>query len=386
VFLLLLFVPFPSVDLFKDHHSSRPHQSPKKSLPRNDIPPEPKTVRVAAFGDIMMHSPQIRSGLRPDGSYDFRPFFNEVKPYIQAADIAIGNLETTLAGKSKPYSGYPRFNSPDELISALADAGVDIVSTANNHAMDTGEKGVIRTYQTVNQKGIQTTGTAPSPEKRQAAFLKKNGITLAFLAYTKSTNGLPVPKDKPYLINRINREQIAKDIKEAREQGADFVCVSLHFGVEYQRHPDSFQKKTARQALEDGADVILGSHPHVLQPMEKVMINGKEKWIIYSMGNFISNQPGPYTDEGVILYFDVIKDPVKQQTVLKNVSFLPTYVHKYKQNGKRQYIIIPMENRQPDKLPLYPGISMAKWRTVWDHAQKQMKVKGSFPTFSLKGN
>ncbi|WP_170839920.1 CapA family protein [Lihuaxuella thermophila] len=341
-------------------------------------------MRIAAFGDIMMHMPQIRAGMQPDGSYDFRPFFKEIKPYLRTADLAIGNLETTLAGKSKPYSGYPRFNSPDELLDALSDAGVDIVSTANNHALDTGEKGVIRTYQRIKQKGIQATGTSPSPKIRQAAYLKKNGIILAFLAYTQSTNGLPVPKDKPYLINLIDREQIAKDIKRARQQGADFVCVSLHFGIEYQRRPDAFQIQTARQVLANGADIVLGSHPHVLQPIEKIRMNGKEKWIVYSLGNFISNQAGPFTDEGVILYFDVAKDPVRQQTVLKNVSFLPTYVHKYRQNGKRQYVILPVENRQPKQLPSYPGISMVKWRTVWDHVQKQMKRNGSLPACLLK--
>ncbi|MBA4494450.1 CapA family protein [Paenactinomyces guangxiensis] len=384
VFLFLLFLPFPGCAFFGDLTTPSLDQPTKTEPSKDKAEAEaPKTVRVAAFGDIMLHSPQIRAGIQADGSYDFRSFFKEVKPYIQSADIAIGNLETTLAGRSKPFSGYPQFNSPDELVHALKDAGVDVVSTANNHAMDTGEKGVIRTYRTVNKSGIQTTGTAPTHEEKKAAILKKNGITIAFLAYTQSTNGLPVPKDKPYLINRINTTQIAQDVKETKKQGTDFVCVSLHFGNEYQRHPNDYQLKIARQVLEDGADVILGSHPHVLQPMEKVTINGKEKFIIYSMGNFISNQQDPYTDEGVILYFDLEKDPAKKQTSLKNVSFLPTYVHKYYQNGKRQYVVIPTETKQPGTLPDYPGLTPAKWRMTWNHTQQLMKEKGTFPTFSL---
>lgn len=377
-------MPFQLNHFFPDPQTAA-DKPVKQALEPKPEEEEPKGARLAAFGDIMMHSPQVRAGKKADGSYDFRSFFTQVKPYIESADIAIGNFETTLAGPSKPYSGFPRFNAPDAIADALRDTGVDLVSTANNHSMDTGTEGAIRTYQVLNEAGIKPVGTAPSAEDRHATVVEKNGITFAFLAYTEWTNGLPVPKDKPYLVNLIDTEQIARDIREAREhQGADFVCVSLHFGVEYQRHPNLFQINTARQVLEDGADVILGSHPHVLQPMEKVTINGQEKLIIYSMGNFISNQRDLYTDEGIIIYMDVEKDPKTKQIILKNVSFLPTYVHRYRESGISQYAIIPMETNKPESLPHYPAISESKWRTTWEHTQSLMKKKGSFPTFSLK--
>jgi poly-gamma-glutamate capsule biosynthesis protein CapA/YwtB (metallophosphatase superfamily) len=350
---------------------------------RSQKPPQPtKVVHLAAVGDIMMHSPQIRAGQLTKGGYDFRPFFKEIKPYIDSADLAIGNLETTLAGKSYPYSGYPRFNAPDEIVDALKYAGIDLVSTSNNHALDTGEKGVIRTYQTLQAKGVQPVGTSPSAPQRHATLVQKNGIQFAFLAYTQHTNGLPVPTNKPYLVNMMNTQQIAHDIQTVRQQGVDFICVSLHFGEEYQQEPNEFQRKIARQVLADGADVILGSHPHVLQPIEKVLVAGKEKWIIYSLGNFISNQHNSYTDEGAIVYLDVVKDVEKGQTNLKEVSFLPTYVHKYRLHGKAQYVVIPMEKKAPVSLDRYPGMSTVKWEATWSHIYTTLTKQGEVATFT----
>jgi poly-gamma-glutamate capsule biosynthesis protein CapA/YwtB (metallophosphatase superfamily) len=359
--------------------------SPQQPQPPQKTPQPTKVVHLAAVGDIMMHSPQIRAGQLTKGGYDFRPFFKEIKPYIDSTDLAIGNLETTLAGKSHPYSGYPRFNAPDEIVDALTYAGIDLVSTSNNHSLDTGEKGVIRTYQTVQAKGVQPVGTAPSSTQRHATLVEKNGIQFAFLAYTQHTNGLPVPTNKPYLVNVIHPQQIAQDLQTVRQQGVDFICVSLHFGEEYQQEPNEFQRKIVRQVLEDGADVILGSHPHVLQPIEKVLVAGKEKWILYSLGNFISNQHDPYTDEGAIVYFDVVKDPEKKQTYLKEVTFLPTYVHKYHANGKSQYVVIPMEKKSPVRLERYPGMSAVKWEAAWSHIYTTLTKNGEVATFSGDG-
>lgn len=345
---------------------------------------EVSKVRIAAFGDIMMHNPQIESGKLDNGKYDFRKFFKEINPYIEKADIAVGNLELTLAGPSQPYSGYPRFNAPDEIVDALKDAGVDAVSTANNHAMDTGVLGIIRTYQVVKEKGIKPFGTAPSEKERKPLIIEKNGIKIGFLAYTEHTNGNPVPQNKPYLVNRIDVNQIKKDIQTARQMGAEFVCVSLHWGQEYMRQPNEFQKETAKKVLESGADAILGSHPHVIQHIEKVKVGGKEKLLIYSLGNFISNQSDPYTDEGVIVYFDVEKDPKTNEVKLANVSFLPTFVHRYIENGKSQYVIIPEETAEPVNLPNYPGLKESKWKEAYQHTFEIIRETDAIPAFSSK--
>lgn len=332
----------------------------------------------------MLHSPQIVSGLTPNGGYQFDHFFAEVKPYLQTADLTIGNLETTLAGKEKGFKGYPQFNAPDQIVDALVNSGVDLMSTANNHAMDTGEQGVKRTYQILKQKGIHPVGTAPTPEKQKPTIIKKNGITFAFLAYTEHTNGLPVPTGKEYLVNKIDTKKIAEDIKESKKLGAEFIIVSLHFGNEYQRQPNQTQIKIAKQTLQAGADVILGSHPHVLQPIEKVNIQGKEKLIIYSLGNFISNQFFPHTDEGIILFFDVEKNQETKQIKLKNISYLPTFVHKYHKAGKNNYVIIPMEKSQPTETLSYPNLSPSKWKQAWTNTVTLMKEKATLPTFSLQ--
>lgn len=336
-----------------------------------------QVVRIAATGDIMLHSPQIASGRQRDGSYDFSAFFKEIKPYFSSADLSIANLEVSFGGK-EPYSGYPRFNSPDQLVDAVRDGGINIVSTANNHAMDMGAVGLKRTYQIVNEKGIKTVGTAPSTQDRKATVVTKKGIKIAFLAYTESTNGFPIPK--PYLLNKIDPAQIDKDIKEVQAQGVDFVVVSLHFGKEYQRVPNEYQRKIAQHVFESGADVILGSHPHVIQPMKKLKINGKERFIIYSMGNFISNQTDPYTDEGIIVYLDVEKK--KGETTLKNISYLPTLCHRYRSNGKSKYVVVPIEKRLPTALPLYPGITHKKWTQTYDHTH-QLTSSELFPVFRL---
>lgn len=379
--LVLLIIS--SFHLYYQFHKPHSVQTSKAHTAKPVSEDKYQTARIAAIGDVMMHTPQIKSGYHGNGRYDFRPFFKEIKPYLSASDICIANLELTLAGRKYPYSGYPRFNAPDQTVKALKYAGVDVVSTANNHAMDTGIVGLRRTYEIVNLGGIKTTGTAPSADKRKAVIMKAKGITFAFLAYTESSNGIPIPQTKPYLLNYMDPQQMNQDIKEVRRRGVDIVFVSLHFGSEYQRKPNSFQIRAARNVLKNGADVVLGSHPHVLQPVEKLHMNGKDKYIIYSLGNFISNQRGPHTDEGVILYFDIMKDVKKNVTKIQKVSFLPTFVHRYKKRNNNQYVIIPTESKNPDILPKYPGISLLKWNRTFDSTLKQIKTNNSFPVFYL---
>ncbi|WP_124727469.1 CapA family protein [Staphylospora marina] len=379
--LFLVLFPVLTLAVFISYPPSKSH-APLPPGASHREPSGTRTIRIAAVGDIMMHSPQIKAGATGNG-FDFRSFFREVKPYLESADVTFGNLETTLAGNRLPWSGYPRFNSPDQLVDALKDSGFDVLSTANNHSMDTGEAGVIRTWQTVKDKGLHPAGSAPTPDDRGPVLIKTEDITLAFLAYTQHTNGLPVPKDKPWLVNRISPEQVARDISEARKAGADFVLVSLHFGTEYRREPDEYQIKTATQILEAGADVILGSHPHVLQPIRRKNVDGKEKWVIYSMGNFISNQTDRYTDEGIIVYLDIEKNLADGSTRLKKISWLPTFVHRYDRGGKWGYAVIPMESKTPANLPDYPGLTRQRWTTAWTHTETLIRKEEDLPVFKL---
>lgn len=352
-------------------------------------PPEPTTVTLAATGDVMMHSTQIKAARKSDGGYDFSREFADIKPYFSAADLVFGNFETTMSGQ-EPYTGYPMFNAPDEVADALKDAGFDILQTANNHMMDTRAEGAARTYDVLKEKGLNPVGTASKPEDRKPLIVEKNDIKLGFLAYTYGTNGIPVPKDQPYLINLIDEDVIEQDIKEAKAEGAEFIIVGLHFGNEYEREPNEEQRQIVTRVFELGADVILGGHPHVLQPMEHLEVNGKDKFVIYSLGNFVSNQfsytiSNPYANKGVVLYLDIEKDYEKQSVALKDVRYLPTVVHRYEKNGTG-YTIIPIEQQQIDDQSLaydYPGLSFKMVKEAWEQTTSHLDKYESFPTFQL---
>lgn len=318
--------------------------------------PEPYTLEadLVAVGDIMMHSPQLTGAYDPEtGTYSFASYFPEVRDRL-AGDWVFANLETPIAGEDlNGFSGYPMFNAPEALADALRDAGFNVVSTANNHSMDRREQGVLRTLENVRSRGIATVGTyASAEEAEQVLIIEKNGIRMAFLAYTYGTNGIPVPKDKPYLVNLIDEERIVADLAKASQAGADLVTVSMHFGNEYEYEPNEEQKRLAKRLIEAGADIVLGSHPHVVQPYEWVETIGadgtpRKGLVMYSLGNFISNQ-GPdqgtakYTDVGVIFRVQVRKAMPEGIVEIGRVTAEPTWVHKYVEGGRRQYRVLPI--------------------------------------------
>jgi poly-gamma-glutamate capsule biosynthesis protein CapA/YwtB (metallophosphatase superfamily) len=192
-------------------------------------------------------------------------FQKNIKEYLVSADIAFGNLETTLPGDSKLFAGYPQFGAPDELAHALKDAGFDILTTSNNHSVDTGRKGIDHTIDTLDSLGIRHLGTYKSIEefeKNRILLYTKNGINFAFLSYSYSTNGIAIPKDK--VVNIIDKDRIREDIQLARSKKPDVLIVAYHFGHRYARFPDKFQKEMVDFAFQEGADIILGGHPHVI--------------------------------------------------------------------------------------------------------------------------
>lgn len=308
-----------------------------------------REARLVAVGDIMMHSPQTKSGLNPhNGTYSFRHFFSEVKDILKSGDWVIGNLETPLAGPESGYTGYPRFNSPAELADALRDAGFNILGTANNHAMDRGESGVIRTLRHLRARGLTAVGTAVSrQEASRINIVEKNGIAMAVMAYTYGTNGIAAPKGREYLVSLIDETAIVRDIAAARRLGADVVTIMLHFGVEYRHLPDDRQLRLVDRLAEAGADVVLGSHPHVVQPwrvIERSTPEGtvRRTAVIYSLGNFISNQSGDFKDLGAV--FDVLirKHYPEGRVAIAEVRALPTWVHRYRRGGRMTYRVLSL--------------------------------------------
>ncbi len=312
-------------------------------LTLKDALPEQRVARFMAVGDIMTHSMIVKHALQKDGSYDFVPYFADVAPVLSQGDFVLGNFETRVAGQDKGWLYYPRFNAPDSLAPAIAGAGFSLLCTANNHCMDMGAQGVIRTNRILEQNGLLQTGTAASAEDAAIIrILEKNGVRLAVLAYTYGTNGMPIPKDKPWMVNLIDREVIRRDIAKTRKLKADFVAVFLHYGTEYVRHPDGQQKKLVGDVLGYGADIVLGSHPHVAQPMEMVRINGQDRAVIYSMGNFLANQLQKYTYLGVIFSMDLCIEPDGSKRLI-NVQALPTKTIRDRQPGHACFRILPIQ-------------------------------------------
>jgi poly-gamma-glutamate synthesis protein (capsule biosynthesis protein) len=315
-------------------------------------PPEPVFADALwmAVGDVMMHTPQLPGAYdKTTNRYNFDPFFKEVKPILEQGDWVIANLETPIAGVEFGYRGYPQFNAPVELGEALKNAGFNLITNANNHSLDQGESGILRTLENLKKLGLPSKGTASSQEEAdQFVLSEKNGIVMGLLAYTYGTNGIPIPEGKPYLISLIDEQKIKADISKLREAGADLITVSLHFGTEYQTAPNDEQKLLARSLIAAGADIIAGSHPHVVQPYEVVETteeNGhvRKGLIIYSMGNFISNQRGETKDYGVIFKVNVRKNMTDGTVDLTEIESIPTWVHRYKPDRAFRYRILPIE-------------------------------------------
>jgi poly-gamma-glutamate synthesis protein (capsule biosynthesis protein) len=315
----------------------------EEEIPEVEILPNP-TVTILAVGDVMMHDGQIWAGYDDKtGEFNYWEFFHVVKYTISSADIAMADLETTLAGEDQKYTGYPMFNSPDALADALKDAGFDIIITSNNHSLDRGEKGALRTIKVLKERELLPLGTYESEEDRNMILIKKiNDIKVAFLSYTYGTNGIPIPSDKPFLVNLIDKDIILEDLQKAKEI-SDAVVVYLHFGNEYERTPSKAQRNLAHFVLSNGANIVVASHPHVIQPGEwfEIVEDGEivRKYIAYSMGNFISAQRFPYTEEGLMVKFTLEKDLEKNKVYLKELEEIDTWVDKFVRDGKMRYVV-----------------------------------------------
>lgn len=295
-------------------------------------------------GDVMQHGPQINGAYNEKlDTYEYDRSLQFVKPLIQSVDIAVANLEITHAGK--PYKGYPQFSAPDELSGALKRAGFDVILTSNNHSCDGGSKGVTRTLDVLDDLGIKHTGTFRNQKERDAHYpliVEQNGIRVAILNYTYGTNGLSVPK--PLIINYIDSAVIKTDMKKAREK-ADYIICTMHWGTEYQPLPGEYQKNWEKYCYELGADMVIGSHPHVVQPVERKEVGGEEKLTAWSLGNFVSNQRDRYKNGGLIVTASIEKneniDGKGDVVRLKEAHYWSEYVHTVHEGIFKTYYILP---------------------------------------------
>lgn len=333
---------------------------------------DPITATLAVCGDVMSHSPQTNDAYdATTDTYSYMNCFQYVAPWIEQADYAVANFETTLNGP--PYSGYPQFCAPDALAYNMKEIGFDLVTTANNHSMDKGFNGVVRTLDTLDAAGLEHVGTYRTQEEfdtnNGVVVADINGIQVAFLSYTYGTNGIPVSEENDFCINRFNTDYMSdcsvldegklnSELSYAKSLDADLIAVMIHWGIEYQTTENAYQDQVADFLLQNGADVILGSHSHVPQPMMErtvTLADGTQKtgFVCYSLGNFVSNQSPStvnvnYTDTTAILNLEITKDFETGKTTVTDVSYVPLLVLNRGAGVNDQYYIMDVHDAMAD--------------------------------------
>ncbi|MFT6868509.1 MAG: poly-gamma-glutamate capsule biosynthesis protein CapA/YwtB (metallophosphatase superfamily) [Cyclobacteriaceae bacterium] len=311
------------------------------------------TLKLTFVGDIMGHDSQIAASIdQQTGKYDYNGVFDKVAPIFKESDFTIANLEVTLAGP--PFKGYPQFSSPDGLAVACKENGIDVLVTANNHSCDRRKSGIIRTIDVLDSLEILHTGTfrdAIEKHEKNLLILDKNNIKIGLLNYTYGTNGIPAPA--PTIVNNINWDEMAIDIEASKSDNLDKLIVFIHWGTEYESHPTADQEKLTDYLFNKGVDIIIGSHPHVIQRMEyrSKTADTKERFIAYSLGNFVSNQRKRKRDGGVLARLTLVKDD--QGTRIDKSGYHLIWVNKPKVGGRLKFQVVSggaYENKQFDSM------------------------------------
>lgn len=304
------------------------------------IPTEPQEHQVTLIfgGDLMQHEPQIKAARTANGTYDYSDVFDYMAPEIQRADIAIANFEVTLGGP--PYKGYPQFCAPDEYLKAAIDCGFDVLTTCNNHSVDTYARGINRTIQMMDSLGVKHLGTYRNAAEREALYpfiIEHDSIRICLLNYTYGTNGIRVPA--PCVVNLIDTTVIARDIAKAKSMNPDVIICMPHWGDEYVLLPNKGQRDLADWLFAHGVDHIIGGHPHVVEPIEVREQNGEKHLLAYSLGNFVSNQSRPNTDGGTMVRMTLTKRD--GHTTLTDCGYNLYWVSRPVTSGRRQYRVLP---------------------------------------------
>lgn len=375
------------------------------------VPTQPPVVKVgtaniAATGDMLMHMPCVRPAAVGDGTYDFSPYFSHVQDYVKQADYAVANLETTLAGLDGgyKYSGYPNFNCPDGIVTSLKEAGFDMLLTANNHTYDTQTLGFFRTQQIIKENGMDHIGTKPDAESDSYLIKEINGIRIGMVCYTYETHsdpnkvdlngGADLKENEKGLINVFLKDDVAgfsksleQNIADMKADGAEAIVLYIHWGEEYQTKHNKQQSAMAQAACDLGVDVIVGGHPHVIQPMELLESAndpGHKTVCLYSTGNALSNQrlgnisyvKTAHTEDGILFSFSFAK--YSDGTVrVENVQLLPLWVNMYtsKETGKVVYDILPLDDQIEDwKTQL--DLTDTSLKKAQDSYDRTMKIVG----------
>lgn len=294
-----------------------------------EIIPADAKVRFVAAGDNLIHGAVYYDAYIRHGEYVFDDMYEEIKPYIEDAEVAYINQETILGGSELGLSHYPQFNSPQEVGEALVRSGFDWIACSSNHSMDAYEAGIMNSQNFWDQyPDVITTGLNRSVEEmNELKFIERNGVKIGVLGYTYGTNGIALPVGKEYLVNLYSKQRLQSDVERLKDQ-CDAIIVSMHWGIEYQTIPSEEQRELAQLLADLGVDVVIGEHPHVLQPIE--WVEGKEgnrMLVIYSLGNFLSAQDSALSMLGGLASWNMIKDGETGEISIEDVSFMPTVTH-----------------------------------------------------------
>lgn len=355
-----------------------------------------ETASVGVTGDILMHNPVLQAAKTGDG-YDFRDSYEYIAPYYQQFDFMVANLEVTLGGtKAGKYQGYPTFNCPDQVVDALKEAGVDLLLTANNHSYDTGYNGMLRTQQVVKEKGLANLGTVENAGDSFWRVEEISGIRVGMVCYTyesgkaadgrKQLNGITLKKEAEPLVSSFSYtdlegfyQTVEADLAAMTQAGAEATMVYIHWGNEYQLQPNADQKTIAQKLCDLGVDVIVGGHPHVIQPFEMLTSGAHTTYCIYSVGNAISNQSrsslksisnARYTEDGMV--FGVVFQKWNDGRVeVAEVSILPTWVNR-ETKTVREYDIIPLDTA----VAVWNGYDVGNEARTYESYDRTMSIVG----------
>lgn len=351
---------------------------------------------IVAVGDVIIHEEQLKAQYnKSKDEYSFDNNFKYVKNHIKSADISIANLETTLAGEEQIYTGYPLFNSPSSIVDAMKNCGFDILSTINNHTIDRGSAGVFSTITEIKKRNLKAIGTRENPSNKPYVIEDAKGIKIGIISYSYETpqkgenrtlNAIEIPKGVTNLINTFSYEHIEEDLKKIKAQinnmkseGAEAIVFVIHWGNEYERKPNVHQVRIANELCDYGVDVILGSHPHVIQPIEFITSEktGKRSLVVYSMGNFISNQQyertnNRYTEDGIIVNIDIKKNNASKEITIGAVSYIPTWVHKYSDSSGFVYEVLPLADALASKEKYNLNEAVEVWRA--ENSEKNTRM------------
>ena len=325
--------------------------SPKEEAPKEE---EKKDVSftVTALGDVLCHNTQYWDAHdEATDTYDFSYVFENVKKYTEAGDVTIANLETSFA--NAPYSNYPTFNSPPALATALKGIGVDIITTAGNHCLDKWYTGLCETIDVLDENGLEHLGTYKTAEDQKKLFVKNiNGLKVAFIDYTYGTNGIPIPDGKEFCVNVIDKDKIKAEIDKAKKEEVDVIIACMHWGEEYHTSPVDSQKELADFLFKNGVDIIIGNHPHVIEPFEKKEVKmpdgtTKQCFVAYALGNFTADQRYENTRDSIILNFKVTKK-ADGTISIDDVKYTPLYIYNNPAKSIQKFVLIDLRQAIAD--------------------------------------